>query len=584
MEVKPVTGRVSFPAGHNDTELDARPDPTTPSVGARHVTVQEALDIAVRHHAAGELPKAEEIYRQILRSDPRQPDALHLLGVIAHQVGDHKTAVDLIGQAVAIRHTFPQAHSNLGFALQALDRHDDAAASYRTSIVQAPHVAETHNNLGNALKDQGHLDDAAASYRTAIALKPDYAEAYYNLGNVYRARDALESAAECYRAALAIAPDLAEAHSHLGYALQELNRHEEAVESYEKALALMPGSALAHSSLAIAQNMCGRRDDAMANFDAGLAIHRGPAAAGGAGPAYRAVNRAKILHDIEQFEYLAANGTDPERFSALAAAYRTFMEATVWPEKDAERITLSDDQLAGLGGTFNTLLNRVDAPALPGSALNTALDTERITADYFAHRFGMTHVDGLLCDAALASLRRYLLESTIWFDCKYGGGYLGAMLHDGLACPLLLQIADDLREAFPRIFKHHKLKQLWAYKYDSRLTGIATHADFAAVNVNFWITPDEANLDPETGGLIVYNAEAPLDWDFRTYNTNQKRIADYIAQTGGGHIAVPHRQNRMVMFNSDLFHATDDIHFKTGYENRRINVTMLFGQRGDSTP
>jgi hypothetical protein len=41
---------------------------------------------------------------------------------------------------------------------------------------------------------------------------------------------------------------------------------------------------------------------------------------------------------------------------------------------------------------------------------------------------------------------------------------------------------------------------------------------------------------------------------------------------------VPHKQNRAVIFNSDLFHETDTINFKEGYENRRINVTMLFGR------
>ena len=33
------------------------------------------------------------------------------------------------------------------------------------------------------------------------------------------------------------------------------------------------------------------------------------------------------------------------------------------------------------------------------------------------------------------------------------------------------------------------------------------------------------------------------------------------------------------MFDSDLFHASDAIRFKGGYENRRINITMLFGDR-----
>ena len=45
-------------------------------------------------------------------------------------------------------------------------------------------------------------------------------------------------------------------------------------------------------------------------------------------------------------------------------------------------------------------------------------------------------------------------------------------------------------------------------------------------------------------------------------------------------INVPHRQNRAVMFNPDLFHETGTLNFKDGYENRCINLTMLFGRRG----
>ena len=76
-----------------------------------------------------------------------------------------------------------------------------------------------------------------------------------------------------------------------------------------------------------------------------------------------------------------------------------------------------------------------------------------------------------------------------------------------------------IKKYFPGIFENHRLHQAWAYKYDSRQTGIRVHADFAAVNVNFWITPDSANLNSSNGGLIVYKEKAPLDWSFNLYNS-----------------------------------------------------------------
>ena len=197
----------------------------------------------------------------------------------------------------------------------------------------------------------------------------------------------------------------------------------------------------------------------------------------------------------------------------------------------------------------------------------------------------MTYFDDFLSPDALAQLRRMLLESTIWFDFGHRGGYLGAYMSMGLACPLLLQISEELRLTFPKIFKEHRLNQLWAYKYDSRLRGINIHADFAAVNVNFWITPDSANLVPDRGGLVVYKVEAPLEWGYKSYNLDSesasRRKKQYVSEQGGAKMVVPHAANRVVIFNSNLFHETDTINFKPGYENRRINVTMLFGRRED---
>ncbi len=187
-------------------------------------------------------------------------------------------------------------------------------------------------------------------------------------------------------------------------------------------------------------------------------------------------------------------------------------------------------------------------------------------------------IDNLLSDEALARLRHFCWGSTVWRKV-YRDGYLGAMPEHGFACPLLAQIADELRSTYPTILGQYPLLRLWGFKYDSRLTGINIHADFAAVNVNFWITPDEANLDPESGGLVVWDAPAPLGWDFAKYNDDVPAARDFLAQAGARPLTIPYRANRAVIFDSDLFHETDRIAFKDGYLNRRINITLLYGRR-----
>ncbi|MDB5423382.1 MAG: hypothetical protein JWQ29_798, partial [Phenylobacterium sp.] len=263
-----------------------------------------------------------------------------------------------------------------------------------------------------------------------------------------------------------------------------------------------------------------------------------PAAAGAAAPAPAPAHKKR--HDAEQRDYIAAEAGRQTRSTAP--------------------------------------LRLVHGERLPGPAVNASRAMGEIDRSWETSRPQIAVIDGLLTPEALERLRRFCWGSTIWRRV-YDGGYLGAMPEHGFAAPLLAQIADEMREALPTILQDHPLNYLWAFKYDASLGGIKLHADRAAVNVNFWITPDEANLDPESGGLVVWDAAAPLDWDFERYNDDPEASRAFLAAAKARPIKTPYRSNRAVIFDSDLFHETDAIAFKPGYLNRRINVTMLFGRR-----
>ena len=94
-------------------------------------TISEALAIATQHHQAGRLQAAEQIYRQILALDPRHPQALHLLGVIAQQQGNSALAAEYIEEAIRGDAGQPLFHNNLGEAYRSLRRTEEAIASYR---------------------------------------------------------------------------------------------------------------------------------------------------------------------------------------------------------------------------------------------------------------------------------------------------------------------------------------------------------------------------------------------------------------------------------------------------------------------
>ena len=197
------------------------------------LTIQQAIDLAAQHHKEGRLSQAETAYQRILESDPNQPIALHLLGVVAHQTGKNDVAVDLITRAIAIDPDLAEAHSNLGTALRELGKLEEAVTSYHKALALKPDYADAHNNLGNALKDLGKPEEAVASYHKALNLKPDLAEAHNNLGNALRDLGKPDEAISSYQKALNLKPDYVNAHNNLGLALRELGRLEDALQIFE---------------------------------------------------------------------------------------------------------------------------------------------------------------------------------------------------------------------------------------------------------------------------------------------------------------------------------------------------------------
>jgi tetratricopeptide (TPR) repeat protein len=513
---------------------------------------QTQLSSLLEHYQNGRLSDAEKLSLEIIQDFPKHQFAWKVLGAVLGTTGRKSEAVDAYQTAVALSPQDVGAHNNLGNTLKALGRLDEAEASYNQAIALKPEFAVAHNNLGNTLKALGRLDEAEASYNQAIALKPEFAEAHNNLGNTLKA----------------------------------LGRLDEAEASYNQAIALKPDFVKAHNNLGITLNALGSRESALKHFERSLQLTRGINPVDLYHKSFRHISIAKLDHDIEQFNYIAASGIGIKKFQELAMLYQT-VKSEINHKLDTDIIHLSDKHHLLLGDTFNRPIHILEAPALDMSAIGDSLDVNKITDDYFEHEYGLTYIDDFLSPAALRSLREFLLGSTIWFDFFHKGGYMGAYLSEGLASPLVLQIAEDLRNKFPKIFRNHHLTQFWAYKYDSRASeknnsykGIHVHADFAAINVNFWITPNSANLDPSSGGLVVYNTEAPLEWGFNTYNRNEQKIREEILKSNQKKTIVPHNENRAVIFNSNLFHETDNIKFKAGYENRRINVTLLFGRRG----
>lgn len=205
---------------------------------------------AVSLHQAGRLSEAEGIYRNILAIYPNHVHSLHLLGVIAHQVGRNDVAVELIGQAIAANKRDADFHSNIGVALRELGRLDDAVEHFRQALKLRPDFADAHNNLGLCLKEQGQFAESESRYRRALSISPDHGNAHNNLGIVLAEQRKFEEAEEHYRRGVALNPAFAGGYNNLGLVLMWQGRLAEAVEFYRKALALKPDYVEAYTNLA----------------------------------------------------------------------------------------------------------------------------------------------------------------------------------------------------------------------------------------------------------------------------------------------------------------------------------------------
>lgn len=174
---------------------------------------------AARQLQRGEVSAAERACNQVLRAAPREPEALHLAGLIAHRRGD------LAG----------------------------AKAKLRKTVKIQPRVARFHNSLGVVLRELGKAQSARKALERALRLRPRFAGAHYNLGLVHEDLDDHRSALSAYEAACEHDPDMAGAHHARGMVLQVLGRLDEARDAFRQALEIQPAYPEAHFHLAHAR-------------------------------------------------------------------------------------------------------------------------------------------------------------------------------------------------------------------------------------------------------------------------------------------------------------------------------------------
>jgi predicted O-linked N-acetylglucosamine transferase (SPINDLY family) len=263
--------------------------------------LQSSLQSALSHHRSGRLAAAEQIYRQILSADPIQPDALHLLGLIALQARQFPQAIDLISRALQFRPDWPEAICNLSSALNEAGRRDEAIAGYRRAVSINPGFAIAWHSLAGALAASGKSDQAIDAYRSAIAADPNYPDAHNNLGNALRNSGDLPGAIASYQRAIALRGVYPQAYNNMGAALQESGRLNEAIAAHRHALHLQPDYRSAKENLAIALGKLAQQQAAINQMDEAIDSLRQAIALNPATPAYHN-NLGIVLFDAGRID------------------------------------------------------------------------------------------------------------------------------------------------------------------------------------------------------------------------------------------------------------------------------------------
>lgn len=505
-------------------QIEPRPSPdfSSPAPSPPRPVPQDRLAEAGQALAAGDTDKARTLYASVLDDAPGHPVALAQLGLIALRAGEHGEAEARFAAAIRSAPLSPVLHTSRATALAGLGRLSEANAATRRALVLQPGDTGAATALAERTMNAGDPSAAARLFDRLARLARTEPALWFNLGVARVGGADLAGAADAYR-------------------------------RYGR---LLHGRALTHQG---------------PDPDPQLPVEP-------ARPIPRLTCWHRLAHDHAQLLHLRERGLlppalcdEPERYAALIAGLTP-------QERAAATFELDDTRYAAVARSYGRFVHLASTKWGDTPALSEAVDWDERERAFLDGDPRAITIDGLLTPDALAALRRFCWNSTIWHQIK-AAGYLGAYFREGFGDPLVVRIADELQARMPRVFGGLTVKVIWAYSYEQTMAGINPHADFARINLNFWITPDEANLDPETGGLIVYRKAAPPEWDFRTYNTaSAEFIYDYLGTRKDDFIRVPHRANRAVVFDSRLIHETDRFSFAPGHTNRRINITLLFGE------
>lgn len=204
----------------------------------------------------------------------------------------------------------------------------------------------------------------------------------------------------------------------------------------------------------------------------------------------------------------------------------------------------------------------------------TAQNWEQIEAQFFdTEPYNYAIIDTFLTPEVCRQVRASILGNKGWSLMNWQADELFIR---NFEMPLLEAISASITAHLPRIFENLELVQHIAFMH-YRNKGLCAHSDTGRVTVDLWLTPDEYNREPETGGLICYDVKREPGQQIHEFNARPWCV-DYLnAHTKGGKAKLGYKFNRAVIFDARTFHASDRIDFVSeGAHTFRINYALLY--------
>ena len=203
----------------------------------KNLTTEETFALAVQNHQKNNLKFAENLYKEILKTNPNHFAPIYLLVTLLIQKKDFNRSIQLLKKAVQIQPNHASAHNNLGIALISNDVKNYQVANdcFNKAIKIDPNFAEAFYNLGNMCKDENY-EEAKNLYRKALKIKPNYTNAYINLGVVSEYCNEFDEAINCFQKAANLKPNDPKIYSLIGSVLEKSGKNIAAIENYQKAL------------------------------------------------------------------------------------------------------------------------------------------------------------------------------------------------------------------------------------------------------------------------------------------------------------------------------------------------------------